>query len=236
YGSGNYQQSSYQQGSYQQGSYQQSGYQQSGYQQTGYQQNNNYQQSGPMQGNTGGQSYQQNPGYLTNSYATPQQQPSYGQNTSSDYGQTNNTSGYLTSGTYGVPNQQQQTNYGQYSQYTNQTQATTYNQYPTQTQYGTYGQPPQYNQISAGQPVGQSSGQPVIQQVGQPSNQQQVGYYQAQQTAVDPSKLGQPTEVKSDSQTVSTVPNYGYQQYGYNYGTTPVATTQFPTAVSGQTQ
>ncbi|CAG8532298.1 17201_t:CDS:10 [Acaulospora colombiana] len=195
---------------------------------------------GPVPGNTSGQNYQQNPGYLTSSYATPQQQPVYGQSTNSDYGQTNNTSGYPTSGSYGVPNQQQpqqQTSYSQYGQYPNQTQATTYNQYPTQTQYGAYGQPPQYNQISTGQPVGQSAGQPVMQQLSQPPNQQQVGYYQTQPAAVDQSKLGQPTEVKSDSQTVSSVPNYGYQQYGYSYGTTPVAATaQFSTAVGGQTQ
>ncbi|CAG8481560.1 9993_t:CDS:10, partial [Diversispora eburnea] len=201
----------YTSGGYQQSSYQHGGnYQQGSYQQGNYQQGN-YQQGGYQQG-----SYQQISGY--------QQSSSIPANNTGNQGYQQNN-GYSTNA---YPQSQQLT----YGQSTNndyaQTTAVTYSQYPAQAQYNTYGQPTQYSQMSTGQSVGQTTGQPVVQQqVGQPSNQPQ---------AVDPNKLGQSTEVKSDSQPVAAVPNYGYQ-YGYsNYGTTPVATTQFPNTVGGQTQ
>ena len=110
----------------------------------------------------------------------------FGQNASNDYSQ-NTASGYPSANTYGVTGQQQQpqTAYGQYNQYGTAQTATPY-QYPTQPQYGAYGQTTQYNQPTAGQPVGQSAVQPsvpviqpVIQAVGsgQPSVQPQGNIY-----------------------------------------------------------
>ncbi|CAG8562359.1 8356_t:CDS:10 [Paraglomus brasilianum] len=240
-GSG-YQQSGYQQsGSYSQqsGSYQQtSGYQQnSNYPQTsGYQQQSNYPQSSNYQQGTG---YQQT-SYTQNSYPMQtSQQNTYGQtNTSSGDYNPSASSGY-TATTYASSGVQPSTNYSQYSGY-GQT-PTTYGQYQTQPQYSSYPQQSQYGQQqqpavgqTAAQPMGQpaTTGQPVSQIISQPLTQSQApfaktGYYPTQPTPADSNKP-QGTEVKQDTSTVSAAPQYGYQQYQYNYGATQSAASQYP--------